>query len=211
MRFTLIIAIISLSLVSCKQNPKACLDLDEAYEVGREYRLNTCSENYEFIAWDFGLDESGFIGDSIPHTFQNIGERTVRIEAFSRGAYNSDEAVQQVRVSRRKVDYVEIIGSSDYTRFKVEFKSGLIDDFINFEQNTVGTFTEDSPFVGQIWGNKDWVLKMEPIVMSLEGRKNSNNTILVNQDSKNFRYLYDNPAIYEGNGIIMKMYWRFDD
>tara|TARA_B110000046_G_scaffold19759_2_gene18700 strand:- start:239 stop:862 length:624 start_codon:yes stop_codon:yes gene_type:complete len=192
---------------SCNQNPKACLELEDNYEVGREYQLRSCSDNHEFITWDFGADKNGFIGDSVPHIFQDVGNRNVTIEAFSRGAYNSDVATQQVLVTRRKIDFIEIVGVSDYTRFTMEYESG---DII-FSENTVGTFTDESPFVGQIWGDRDWVLPMDPIAISLEGRKNSNTTVLINKVSKNYRYVLDNPSVYEGSDIVMKLYWRFED
>ncbi len=192
---------------SCNQNPKACLELEDNYEVGREYQLGSCSDNHEFITWDFGADKNGFIGDSVPHIFQDVGNRNVTIEAFSRGAYNSDVATQQVLVTRRKIDFIEIVGVSDYTRFTMEYESG---DII-FSENTVGTFTDESPFVGQIWGDRDWVLPMDPIAISLEGRKNSNTTVLINKVSKNYRYVLDNPSVYEGSDIVMKLYWRFED
>ena len=207
MRTTLSLLLILILVGACNQNPKACLELDEYYEVGREYKLSSCSENFEFITWDFGTNKNGFVGDSVPHTFQDVGNRNVTIEAFSRGAFNSDVTTQQVRVSRRKIDYIEIIGVSDYTRFRLEFES----DDILFAENTVGTFTDDNPFFGQVWGNKDWILEMEPIVISLEGRKNSNTNVLINYTSKNYRYVLDNPSLYEGSGIEMKVYWKFDD
>lgn len=201
------LALMALVFSSCNQNPKACLELDEAYEVGREYQLSSCSDNYEFITWDFGTDKNGFVGDSVPHTFQDVGNRNVTIEAFSRGAYNSDAAIQQVRVTRRKIDYLEIVGGSDYTSFKVEYES----DDLTFTENTVGTFTDDNPFVGQVWGNKDWVLPMDAIAMTLSGRKNLNITTLINRTSKNYRFVIDNPSLYEGSGFVMKVYWKFDD
>lgn len=205
MRLFTSIFLILLVASGCTRKPDACLDLNAFYEVGREYRLETCSENYDFITWDFGDRSSGFIGDEAPKTFQETGNFYVQITAYSDGAYRSDDAVQLISVSKRYLDRYEIIGESTFELFRMEFGD---EGFV--EQDAIGTFTEEEPFIAPIWPDREVEIPFDKEQIKLFGVNNSSFTTVVPQTSINFRNNTENPIVIDGGfGLEFRLYWRY--
>ncbi len=204
MRYTFLFIIGLIGLCSCKQNPKACLELEDGYEVGREYKLTSCSKNYEFLTWDFGDRSGGFIGDEAPHIFQNKGTFYVTVTAYSDGAYNSDQASVSVKAASRYVDHIDITGESDFTKFRFEFGNNKV----TFS-DAVGTFTDTDPFRGNVLDSVNIKIPLDQVQISLFGQRNSSATPLVNKYAINFRNNVENPVELEGQGFNMKLYWSY--
>ena len=204
MALAVIVGLIALSTSSCNQNPKACIQLEEVYELDRTYYLESCSENYEFITWDFGYKTGGYIGDVAPHTFSRLGDFTISVDAYSNGAYFSDRATQEIKVAHRYIEKIEIVGTSNYTDFLFVYGA----DSIYFE-DAKGVFTEASPFVGQILQNDTLEIPYDSEDHTLVGYKTFNPTMLIRKSSINFRKNTDNPVLLSGAGFDMYIYWVY--
>jgi hypothetical protein len=199
-----LIIIIGFLLSGCLTKPKACLELEDVYEVGRQYTLTSCSENFEFLTWDF-QDQSGFIGDEAVHTFANSGERTITLTAYGKGGYRSDAATHKMKSARRFVHYIEIISEVDYSKYS--FKFDLTG--INF-LNSTGTSPEDEPFVGNVFDQVQIRIPISPATIVVKGTQSGSEYLLIDERI-NFETNDDNPLVLDnGQNFITKVYWKYE-
>lgn len=208
MNSTRIILILGIALLAtaCLKKPKACAELEEYYEVGREYRFTSCSENYEFITWDFG-DQSGFEGEDAPHTYNKNGTPVITLTAYGRGAYRTDELKQQVKTSRRYVERFEVTGTSKHKGFT--FGLGTLESYREiFRDSATGTFTDDAPFVAHMWPDEQLIIPVENANVTLYGGGVTSKSLLI-QQNVNFRNVRENPTTLEGGGFVLKIYWTY--
>jgi hypothetical protein len=199
------ISILCLTLSSCFQRPKACLNLDDTYETGREYRLSSCSENFDFLTWDFGDQSYGFIGETAPHTFYEQGEYYLKLTAYADGGYRSDEIVQKVKASKRYLSHFEVVGESNFSKFRLAFGSNQIPG-----PSANGSFTEALPYSKQIWPEQAIAIPLEKVKVTFFGERNGSSTTLVSPDIINFENNTENPFILEGENFLVKVYWTYN-
>lgn len=199
------ITLLLMAVASCRPKPEACLALDEVYEVNRTYNLASCSEQYEFITWEFGENTNGFIGDTVPHAFRDIGQHSVAVTAYARGGYRSDKVQQIVRASRRYIDRFEVVGTSDYNRFIFTFGTTEVS-----AGDASGEFTEAQPFVGSVWPDDTLVIPMERVQFYLDGKSGSSTTRVIQQKEINFTRNLDNPVVVQEGDFELRVYWTFD-
>lgn len=189
---------------ACVQKPKACLNLDDTYETGREYRLESCSENFDFLTWDFGDNSGGFIGEIAPHTFYEQGTYYLKLMAYSDGAYRSDEVVQAVKSSRRYLSHFEVIGESNYSRFRLNFDNIQIEG-----SNANGNFTESLPYSHQIWPGQSVPIPLSKVKLGFMGIKNGSASTIVPSNIFNFETNVDNPIVLENEDFTVNVYWSY--
>ncbi|MEZ4722744.1 MAG: hypothetical protein R2813_12785 [Flavobacteriales bacterium] len=192
-----------LLLTSCLKKPKACLELDEYYEVGREYSFESCSDNYDFITWDFGDSTAGFIGDIAPHTFSRNGQPVMKLTAYANGAYRSDEVKQAIKASRRYIDRIEVTGGTNYNKFRFTF-----DQFEFINDSVSGNYSAVEPYIWRFWPEQQYVIPINTIRLKLVGERFTKAT-LVDEDV-NFETDLSNPVELQGlNGFVIKFYWTY--
>ncbi|GAB5539847.1 MAG: hypothetical protein Salg2KO_19500 [Salibacteraceae bacterium] len=205
MRFLAALIAISLGLIGCRQNPKACVEMEEIYEVNRGYTLTSCSEGYEFITWEFG-DGGGFLGEDAPKTYRSVGDYTVTVTAYADGGYIFDEATANIRAANRIWDRFIITGNSVYDEFRIVF-----DEFSAVYPNATGNFTREEPYEGEFEEQMRAVLPLEPAQFSLIGLRDGRTPIrLIDFESINYENNLDNPVVFKGKGFELTVYWVYN-
>ena len=204
--------ITSLILSSCERKPDACLDFGDALEAGTTIRIESCSDNYEFLTWEFN-DGRGQVGDYVERQFDKEGSYSVLLTAYSDGAYRSDEVSQDFKASFRYIDRFEVIGESGFPSLEVrveeEYTSSGGDDGRWTVAGSDGTFTADAPFQVLVWPDLFRVMPTSR-TLQLYGRQGLSRTFLGEQKF-NFQSVKDNPVTLESEDgkLQMKMYWRY--
>lgn len=198
--------LVLLGLAACEKKPTACIDFGEYLEAGDDISIASCSENYEFLTWEFN-DNRGYIDDVVIRQFEEEGSYQLKLTAYSDGAYRSDEVTHSFRASFRYIDRFEITGESDYTAFRVEFR-----DQAWSLGNATGVFTEDSPFVINVLPED--TIRILPRSNNLDffGRRAFSN-IPLGESNLNYHTFKDNPVVVrsEDGSFEMKMYWKYLD
>lgn len=194
---------------SCEKQPTACLNLDETLEAGTFLNLSSCSKDYEFLTWEFS-DGIGTEGEVAQRTFEKEGEVTIRVTAYSDGAYKSDFAEQTCKLSYRYIDRLEISGNFSYDSIIVIL--GNIDGYWTFRE-TDTTYSEDAPLIKQWYPTYLSQLESKTSSLTLTGYRGSSSEIKVASKKFDFRTYKENPIIVESdNGQVkMSMYWTFKE
>lgn len=204
MRSIIPLLTISLLAAGCVKQPKACFEPPEVIEAGTELTLESCSENYEFLTWDFGDQSTGFIGEDAPHTYHLEGSYAVTLTAYGDGGYRSDEVTQIVKASYRYIDRFEVVGTSSFNRFIIEA--------LGSEWNkggASGTFTDDAPYTLQIWPEEEVEMgRARGTEITLIGLTGNVPTTLAT-GKFNFTSFKENPAVVTGPDFTLKMYWTY--
>lgn len=206
---TLLFTLMTLLLVGCEKKPTACIDFDEYVEAGTQWEFESCSEDFEFLTWDFGDGNYGYVGNedqsTALRTFTNEGKYLLTLTAYANGAFRSDETSKLINVSYRYVDKFEVVGTSNYNRFIMN----VADSTIN-AANAQGTFTETNPFFFQ--PIQELRLLPEFTNFRLFGQDQLQNLIPLASENVNLATNKTNPIIVEGSaGFVYKIYWKYKD
>ena len=198
-------------LVACEPKPEACLEMDEIVEAGTTLHLESCSDNYDFLTWEFS-DERGYVseqGEGIERQLEDQAELSVLLTAYSDGGYRSDAVYHVFKTSFRYIDRFEIIGLSEFDAFIVEVKND--EDGSWSGGGATGEFTESNPFVMNLWPSKVYRLPNEQKTIQLFGRRNGSR-ILLGEQQFNFATFKENPTVFNTNGgYTVELHWRFRD
>ncbi len=198
-----------LLMTSCNLNPTACLEMEEIYEVDRQYQFSSCSEDYEFVTWEFG-DGTGFLGNDAVKTFGRKGDFTVSVKAYANGAYGFDEATADIKAANRIIDRFTITGNSVYESFRlINSVNGF--DFSEVYPNATGNFTPDAPFEAELQDEMRTVLPVGISSFELTGiRTNGQPIDLIDITSRDFEDNLDNPFELRGKGFVLSIYWVYE-
>jgi hypothetical protein len=196
----------SMLLSSCEKKPTACLDLPETLEAGTLLTLTSCSEDYEFLTWEFS-DGIGVEGVQAQRTFEDEGSITIRLTAYADGAYKSDQVEEEYATSFRYLDRFEIIGNSPYDSLEIEFGNN-VPVFKVYDAD--GSFTADDPLI-RSFTPYTYTIKAEPTFINLFGRNFLGARVPLASDKFNFNVVKDNPTIIgsEEDNFYMKLYWVY--
>lgn len=194
---------LALLFSGCAKKPTACLVPPEVVETGNTAQLVSCSENYEFLTWDFGDNSTGFVGDLAPHTYQDEGKYTITLTAYAKGGYRSDQVTAEINASYKYLDRFEVVGVSDYGRFVIEMGENEWS-----RAGASGTFTDEAPFVVQVWPDMEVKLSDQTFLTELIGFKSGNPTSLAMR-SVGFKSNDNNPSLIEGPDFTLKLFWTY--
>lgn len=194
---------LSLLLQACERKPKACLDVAETVEAGKDITLHSCSEHYDFLTWDFGDGSSGFIGDAPVHHFDEEGDFEITLTAYSDGAYKTDEVKQPLRASYRYLSSFQVVGISGFSSFRFELGNNKWT-----RGGASGTFTDADPYETLIWPNDTIRIRPENTGIELYGIKNGVSTSLL-KENINFKFAEQNPVVVESELYTLKIFWTF--
>ncbi len=194
-----------LVLSSCEKKPTACLELPETLEAGTLLTLSSCSEDYEFLTWEFS-DGIGIEGEIAQRRFEDEGSVVIRLTAYSDGAYKSDQVEQAYKISFRYIDRFEIIGNIPYDSLQIDF--GNVLSFPVPDAN--GRFTEEEPLVRSL-SPYTWVIEAERTSITLYGINFLGTRIPLVSDKFNFNVVKDNPTVIgtEEDDFMVKLFWSY--
>jgi hypothetical protein len=204
---TLLLSSFALLLFSCEKKPTACIDFDKYVEAGTQWEFESCSEDFEFLTWEFGDGNYGYVGNeeqtTALRTYPEEGLYLLTLTAYADGAFRSDEVTQLMNISYRYVDKIEIVGSSNYVRFVIS-----VGDSIVSAPNAQGSFTAADPFVYE--PIQDIRMKPEFVNFRLFGQDQLQNLIPIASENVNLANDKTYPLIIEGNsGFEFKIYWKY--
>lgn len=188
---------------ACERKPKACMDVPAQLEAEKDLGLNSCSEHYDFVAWDFGDGSSGFIGENPTHHFNGEGDFEITLTAYSDGAYKSDEVKQMVHVSYRFLSAFQVIGESNFGSFQFE-----INNTVWKRGGAKGSFTEEDPYETIIWPEDTFRILPERMNVELYGISGPSGTALL-KENINFELADENPVVIETENYTLKIFWTF--
>jgi hypothetical protein len=202
---TLFIPLLATCL-SCEPKPQACLELGDVIEAGSTVTFTSCSENYEFLTWEFS-DERGYLSETVDRNFEEESSYSVKLTAYSNGAYRSDEVIHSFKTSYRFIDRFEVIGISDFTGFEVQFKE--LPGYKWSAGGGTGTFTNEVPYILEVWPDEQTTLPNAQATLALYGR-NGFNKVPLGEKEFNFARYKENPVEFEVNdAFTLKMYWTY--
>lgn len=197
-----IIALIILVLGSCQKKPTACVNIDDAVEAGALINITSCSEDYEFLTWKFD-DGVAVVGDEVQRTFTDESAHTLTLTAYAKNGYRSDETIVDFRSSYRYVDYIEVIGDSPFTRFEVKCFSTIK------ATEAEGSFTNQSPYVYQVYPEQEIRILPEITKVDFEGVKAGGGRTFIGSQTYNFDSVKDNPIVLVGDSYELRIFWTF--
>jgi hypothetical protein len=200
----MILPFIVVLLWGCERKPTACLDLPETLEAGTFLSLNSCSEDYEFLTWEFS-DGIGIEGEIAQRNFEEEGNITIRLTAYANGAYKSDQVEESYFTSFRYIDRFEVIGNVPFDSLRVNF--GNLYSFTALE--TSGSYSESNPLTI----NADelaYRIIAEPTSVSMFGLIDIVERPLIS-DKFNFDFVKDNPTIVgdSTDRYQLKIFWEY--
>lgn len=206
---TFVFSFAAILLVGCEKKPTACIDFDEYVEAGTQWEFESCSEDFEFLTWDFGDGNYGYVGNegqaTALRTFTNEGKYLLTLTAYANGAFRSDETTKLINVSYRYVDKFEVLGTSNYPRFVMAVGDSTVSAF-----NAQGTFTENDPFIYQPIQE----LRLLPAFTNFKlfGQDQLQNLIPLASENINLSTNKSNPIVIDGNGgFEYRVYWKYKD
>lgn len=204
MRTVIVLLIfLGLFLQACERKPKACLDVAESVEAGKDITLHSCSEHYDFLTWDFGDGSSGFIGDAPVHHFDEEGDFEITLTAYSDGGYRSEEVKQPLHTSYRYLSAFQVVGTSGFSSFRFELGNHKWT-----RGGATGTFTDEDPYETFIWPDDTIRILPENVNIELYGIKGGSSTALL-KDNINFKFAEQNPVVVESGLYKLKIFWTF--
>lgn len=199
---------------SCERKPKACLDMPDTIEAGATVRFESCSEDFEFLTWEFN-DGRGYLDQVVERSFDKEGKFMVRLTAHSDGAFRTDVIAKEFKTSFRFIDRFEITGDSPYEYFimrvKEDFDANDLENSAEWMQiGAEGSFTDAAPFIMNVYPESSY--RIRPITRSFQlyGLLNGRNTLLAEQ-SFNFDRIKDNPVTFqsENGNYTVRMFWTY--
>jgi len=207
MRELLLGALMLWMMAGCEPQPKACLDWGDTLEAGTTLNLESCSEDFDFLTWEFS-DDRGYIGDNVERIFEDETSLSVRLTAYSDGGYRTDNVTHEFKTSFRYIDRMEVIGTSDFASFRLAMEGGSWS-----AGGAEGTFTEEAPFVVYVWPDDKQVIESTRNGgFTVYGVRNGNTSNLGSSPTYNFETYKDNPMVLESSfGLTFKVFWRFRD
>ncbi len=199
------ILLLLLVLVSCEPQPKACLDWEDTIEAGTQLHLESCSEDYDFLTWEFS-DDIGYLSEVVPRIFEDEENMSVKLTAYSDGAYRSDEVIFPFKTSFRYIDRMEVVGESNYSALELRMSGGA---FLGGDAK--GTFTESAPYFVYVWPETKVVIESKRSDIAVFGYKNGSD-ISLGSKTINFETYKENPMDLETtDGLSVKVYWTYRD
>ena len=200
-----------LAFTACEKKPKACLALDDVLEAGTTLYLESCSEHYDFLTWEFN-DERGYVSDVVERRFEDEASYSLKLTAYSDGGYRSDTYIHHFKTSYRFVDRFEITGNSNFTGIEVRFKKMYEDKDggVWSAGGATGEFTDDAPFTIYSWPAMAIRLPDEQETIQFFGLQGTSRTLL-GELTVSFQQYKANPVVIESEvgNLRLKMYWTF--
>ncbi|NQV53209.1 MAG: hypothetical protein HQ500_08490 [Flavobacteriales bacterium] len=205
MRSAITYLLLLLFLAACEPKPKACLDWSDTIEAGTTLDLASCSEDYDFLTWEFS-DDRGYVSDVVARIFEKEENMFVKLTAYSDGAYRSDEVILPFKTSFRYVDRMEVIGESNYSALELRMAGGI---FLGGDAK--GIFTESAPYIVYVWPETKVVVESKRSELAVFGYKNGSEVSLGSKPY-NFETYKENPMVMETtDGLLVNVYWTYRD
>lgn len=198
--------VVPLLLSACEPKPKACLNWDDTLEAGTTLTLSSCSEDFDFLTWEFS-DDRGYVNNSVERIFEEESDMSVRLTAYSDGAYRSDVVTFPYKTSFRYIDRMEVVGESNFSKLELRMEGGAWSG-----SDAKGIFTESAPYTVYVWPTEKVIIESKQTGgFSVYGFKNGSEVFL-GKASFNFETYKENPMTLETNtGLSVEVYWTFRD
>lgn len=187
------------ALVACQKKPTACIDMEPVIPAGEPVEFISCSEDYEFLTWEFG-DGTGNEAESPEHNYNTEGSWEVILTAYADGAFRSDEVSETIHTSFKYIDRMEITGQVFDDR--LEF-------FVNEDEVIVdvepGTYTQENPLVVEIYSLSRINVTNRSVTV---GIRTPNSSFEIASRIVNFSRLTREYAEILSSNLDLRVYWR---
>ena len=201
MRQYLFVLLIAVIVMGCsKEKPEACFDIIEKGFVVRYHDYNSCSQNAEYVFWEFG-DGKGMDGSKVSYKYNSPGTYNVKLSAYSEDGFEKDVMTQAVEMTYKVVDSIKVSG------LKFNNPQDLIARIGSTNAKEVHSVTTNEfPIVYTFPGGLELKNSIERIAIF-----DPNEAIpLINMESR-MHSNYSNPFILSGKNYNIEMYWHFKD
>lgn len=204
----LLASVTAFSLAACTK-PNACLKGNVTLEVNKEHVFNSCSKDYEFLAWEYGDGSTVFIGDTGRHIYTERGEYRLTLTAYGEGAYQSDQTYFEVTATRRLLDHITFFPAENDDKFTYwfEFKgSSPGSDSTSFKLAEISDLNQ---YEYTLSASDTAVLRPEPALIVLKSVRNGVSKTLISQNI-NFNFNNSNTVVLDSSSNELTFTWKYE-